>query len=83
MLSNMNINNLENLDVNGQIKIARENTRKWIAVGILMIFCFVLGAVIIISCWKDKSLSDYNLLITPFIGLLGVILGFYFGKDTE
>lgn len=73
----------QNLDVQGQIKMSREQTRTWIAKGIFILFVLLIIIIIAISCWKNKELSEYNLIISPLVGLLGVILGFYFGKESD
>ncbi len=73
----------QKLDVTGEIKINREHTRTWIAKGIFILFVVLVLILILISCLKNTSLSDYNIILSPLVGLLGVILGFYFGKESE
>lgn len=63
-----------------EIKKVRENTRSWIAKVIILIFL----AVIIVSClliFLNKPFNDFNSIISSLSGLVGVVLGFYFGKN--
>jgi len=64
---------------------AWENMRGWLALGVLGVFglqtaCFFVlafGHVVLMQDIKELGL----LLFTPTVGILGTVLGFYFGAD--
>lgn len=66
----------------GEIKKSRENTRSWIAKAITLMFALVI-VVMFCFVYQNKELENFNIVISSLSGLVGVILGFYFGKEVE
>lgn len=64
----------------------RERIRGWMAVGLTALLIGVVSAVIYGVLSKTIPLNELDkfaaILITPVIGLIGAVLGFYFGQKS-
>jgi hypothetical protein len=72
---------LESIDPGNQIALSQEKTRTWLAKFLaVFIVVFVTVVVILSICFHDKSYYViFDAAITGLIGLLGGVIGFYFG----
>jgi hypothetical protein len=64
----------------------REQTRKWIAYILLAALLGILGAAVVALFDNDIDLTRakdlITIILTPTIGLVGSVVGFYFGAQT-
>lgn len=63
----------------------RETMRGWLAAGVLLLFALEIVAFFGLAFSHVIAMQDIKelglLLFTPTIGVLGTVLGFYFGAD--
>lgn len=79
----MSDQNLENIkDVKGRVTLSREETRTWLAKGVVFIFAGTLVVAGLADVFTETRFDDFNILISALSGLFGVVLGFYFGKES-
>lgn len=66
-------------DVNGKISASQEMTRTWLAKALFV----GVGIVFLVSMFTPvfTKLEYTDKFVTPVTGLLGVVLGYYFGKQ--
>jgi hypothetical protein len=64
----------------------RERTRSWIAFILLGVLVAVVGASIVVlfdtSIQLQRAKDMISLILTPTVGLVGSVVGFYFGAQT-
>ena len=64
---------------------AREQTRGWLAGGILAIFFIEILLFFGLAYFHEMAMADIKelaiIMFTPSIGILGTVLGFYFGSQ--
>ena len=83
-MPNNNETRLESSSVSDNISMSQERTRTWLAKGTFVFFAVLLIIVTLLSFILDK---EYFLLfdstISGLTGLMGIILGFYFGSKSK
>ena len=66
------------------ISMSQEKTRTWLAKGLFIALTGLIGVVIVFSFFKDaSSLALYDTAISGLIGLMGIVLGFYFASKSN
>lgn len=69
-------------DVPGKIAASQEMTRTWLAKASFIGGGLLLIVSMMLPLFTNLRTSDVVVYISPVIGLLGVVLGFYFGQKT-
>lgn len=82
MLFDMTFNLDTIKDVPGKIAASQEMTRSWLAKAAFAGGGILLLVSMFIPVFTDLKASDIAVYISPIIGLMGVVLGFYFGQKT-
>lgn len=83
---------VQSLDSQGQAKIAdlitqsQEDTRRTIALGLLALLAVLVAAAVVIifrtNISETRSKDLLGLILGPVVGLVGTVVGFYFGAQT-
>jgi len=76
----MSKSNVTDYGVDGTVKLKREETRTWLTKCLFLLSALVFTFSILMPVFTDSVHSDFMPYITAVTGLLGVILGFYFGR---
>lgn len=69
-------------DVPGKIAASQEMTRSWLAKAAFLGGGILLLISMLLPVFSNLTASDVAVYISPIVGLMGVILGFYFGQKT-
>lgn len=71
-----------NVTLEDNISWSQEKTRVWLAKGIFTALVLVIITVLILSFFVDTNNSKvFNSVISGLMGLLGIVLGFYFAQN--
>jgi len=73
----------QNYNTKGKIAEKREHTRSWLAkMSLVCFFILLIVCLFLITFFKiDTSLSSQiQAIISAFASIVGVVLGYYFGK---
>jgi hypothetical protein len=66
------------------VQVVRERFRGWVAVGLIAALVFVILVMTVTGTQQIKSMSDIEqfvgAILTPLVGLVGTVVGFYFGE---
>lgn len=68
-------------DLESKITTTREGTRSWLAKASIFLLFAAIIIFSVIKVFSSKDLNDFNVIFSTVSGFVGVILGFYFGKE--
>ena len=69
-------------DTNGKLLASQEVTRSWLAKAAFIGGGFLLLVSLLLPVFSSLKSSDLSVYVSPIVGLLGVVLGFYFGQKS-
>ncbi len=70
----------------GDVPIAQEKVRGYLAIGLLILFGLVLLISLAYALWGNMTNEKTDLikyLVSGLVGMLGVVIGFYYGQNTS
>ncbi len=85
----MNEVNITNGQISGSddsVPKAQEKVRGYLAIGLLVLFAIVLLISLIYTLFFEITTEKNDLikyLVSGLVGMLGVVIGFYYGQNTK
>ncbi len=78
--------NTKDIPGSGSVPEAQEKVRGKLAIGLLVLFAAVLLLSIVYTLWGNITSEKSDLikyLVSGLIGMMGVVIGFYYGQNTK